>query len=60
MKLKLKFKTINDYYKFRPFLKALAPQLSEQDRRVVDSIVKLVSFLVEGTNSGTGITGTFI
>jgi len=41
----------------RPFLKALAPQLSEQDRRVVDSIVKLVSFLVEGTNSGTGITG---
>lgn len=34
---------------FRPFLRALAPQLTADDRRVVDSIVRLVSFLVDGS-----------
>lgn len=38
----------------RPFLRALAPKLTTQDKRVVDSIVKLVSFLIDGsTTTGT-------
>jgi aarF domain-containing kinase len=39
----------------RPFLRALAPKLTAQDKGVVDSIVKLVSFLVDGSvSTGTG------
>lgn len=35
----------------------LSPQLSEEDRRVVDNLVKIVAFLQGGATSGGGSRG---